>query len=89
MPTPEKLITPLLKVRISRGLLLKDVVGMTGMSKGNLSKIENNLQYPSRENAELLASVFSDSGLTEMHLLYPERYGKFRARRPRQYSTQQ
>ncbi|EJY6033047.1 helix-turn-helix transcriptional regulator [Pseudomonas aeruginosa] len=71
-------MTPLKKARLDRGWRLADVaqrlrdLGET-IDTGNLSRIERCEQRASPLMAEKLVRVFGDA-LTEMHVLYPERY---------------
>lgn len=72
-------MTPLKHARKKRKLRLCDVcdlVNKTGrrLDTGNLSRIESGKQTPSPEMAERLAKVFMDDGLTELQIIYPERY---------------
>ncbi len=41
---------------------------------GNISRIERGQQTPSKELVEKLVALFKDEGLTELHILFPERY---------------
>jgi transcriptional regulator with XRE-family HTH domain len=52
---------------------LKDKYGVS-VDTGNLSRYERGKQSPSSETAAVLAAYYSKTGLTELHILYPERY---------------
>lgn len=67
------------RARVQRGWRLRDVCLLAKkkgvyLDTGNLSRIEQGKQKPSACLAACLAQIFSDCGVTEMHLLYPERY---------------
>jgi len=72
-------MTPLKKARTSRGWTLTDVsarlasLGADRVDTGNLSRIERGVQRASTALAESLSRVF-DGEITEIHILYPERY---------------
>ncbi len=71
-------MTPLRKTRIKKGLTLSAVATSLALKgehidTGNLSRIERGIQQSSPRLAEALAALFSDS-ISEMHVLYPERY---------------
>lgn len=66
--------TPLRKARIERGLTLADVAKTVGSDTGNISRIERGRQIPNRELISNLVSLFKENGITEIHLLYPERF---------------
>lgn len=71
-------MTPLKKARLEKGWRLADVVSRlsrlgSSIDTGNLSRIERGDQRPSPSLAENLSKVF-DGEITEIHILYPERY---------------
>lgn len=74
-------MTPLRKARLSRGWTLVEVadqlasIGADRTDTGNLSRIERGEQRASTLLAENLSKVFNGE-ITEMHILYPERYLK-------------
>jgi putative transcriptional regulator len=65
--------SPLRQVREAKGQTIVEVCNAVGIDPGNLSRIENGKQKPSTEVAEKLAKFF-DGGITEMQILYPERF---------------
>jgi transcriptional regulator with XRE-family HTH domain len=65
--------TPLGKLRRAIGLTTVELGAMVGMDNGWISKLENGLNRPSPLAAEKICAVFRGE-LTEMHLIYPERY---------------
>lgn len=67
--------TLLRKMRVLNGESLDIVAEAVGTDKGNLSKIERGIRAPSRRLAEKLVEYYGPP-LTEMHLLYPERYAR-------------
>lgn len=67
--------TPLRKVRLGKGLTLTEVARSTGIDEGNLSRLERGEQGASPDVAEKLTK-FYDGEVTELEILYPERYGK-------------
>ncbi|MFZ3193955.1 MAG: helix-turn-helix transcriptional regulator [Moraxellaceae bacterium] len=66
-------IHPLRKARKSRSMTLTELGDLVLVDSGNLSRIERFQQRVSPDLAEKIAAVFAGE-LTEMHLLYPERY---------------
>jgi len=71
-------MTPLKRARTARKWTLADVsarlaqLGVT-IDTGNLSRIERGTQCSSASLAESLSRVF-DGEITEIHILYPERF---------------
>jgi transcriptional regulator with XRE-family HTH domain len=66
--------SPLRKLRLSRQLTLMDVAKATDIDTGNLSRIENGSQK-SLAKAERLVGFFGHDAITEIEILYPERFG--------------
>lgn len=72
-------MTPLKKARLAKGWVLEDVVSRLrriggSADVGNLSRIERGLQKASVDLAASLVRVFGKRSLSEMQVLYPERY---------------
>lgn len=67
--------TPLRKMRVEKKLTISDVAIATQLDVGNLSRIERGIQVPSLETAEKLSRFFKGK-ITEMQILYPQRYMK-------------
>ncbi|MGC0970169.1 helix-turn-helix transcriptional regulator [Pantoea agglomerans] len=67
--------TPLRKMRVEKKLTISEVAFATQLDVGNLSRIERGIQVPSLETAEKL-SRFYKGKITEMQILYPQRYMK-------------
>lgn len=72
-------MTPLKRARIAKGWSLEDVVRRLvelgePFDTGNLSRVERNKQRASLKLAESLVKVFGKRTLTEIHVLYPERF---------------
>jgi transcriptional regulator with XRE-family HTH domain len=78
-------MTPLKQARILRRWTLADVSARLAqlgdqVDTGNLSRIERGAQRASTSLAESLCKVFNidiqegQEGLTEIHILYPERF---------------
>lgn len=67
--------TPLRKMRVEKKLTISEVAMATQLDVGNLSRIERGIQVPSLETAEKL-SLFFKGKITEMQILYPQRYMK-------------
>lgn len=67
--------TPLRKMRVERKLTISEVAIATQLDVGNLSRIERGIQVPSLETAEKLSRFFKGK-ITEMQILYPQRYMK-------------
>lgn len=70
--------TPLRLARRRRGLTLQKVAIAIETDVGNLSRIETGRQRPSPKLAEKLALMFHPD-LSEMEVIYPERYTLRRA----------
>lgn len=66
--------TPLKKARIAKGLTLQEVAKRVDSDTGNISRIERGKQTPSKELIVKLVNLFSDCGITEVHIIYPERF---------------
>ena len=66
-------MTPLRKIRDQKKFSLSEVANCVSSDPGNLSRIEKGLQKPSLKLAEQLVQFFNFE-ITEMELLYPERY---------------
>lgn len=64
---------PLRRARELAGKTIVEVGRSVGVDPGNLSRIENGKQKASTELAEKLAKYF-DGGITEIEILYPERF---------------
>ncbi|WP_158784765.1 helix-turn-helix transcriptional regulator [Pantoea sp. BAV 3049] len=67
--------TPLRKMRVEKKLTISEVAIATQLDVGNLSRIERGMQVPSLETAEKLSRFFKGK-ITEMQILYPQRYMK-------------
>lgn len=65
--------SPLKRARLTARKTLSDVAPAVGLDTGNLSRIENCKQTASKETAEKLSKFF-EGAITEMEILYPERY---------------
>ncbi len=65
--------SPLRRVREAKGQTIVEVCRAVGIDQGNLSRIENGKQRASVEVAEKLVKHFG-SAITEMEILYPERF---------------
>jgi transcriptional regulator with XRE-family HTH domain len=65
--------SPLKQARLRRNITLNEVSAAIGASTGNLSRIENGLQKARPKLAEKLARYFGHE-ITEIQILYPERY---------------
>lgn len=71
-------MTPLKRARIARKWTLADVSARLALlgdpiDSGNLSRVERGVQRASASLAEGLSKVF-DGEITEIHILYPERF---------------
>lgn len=66
-------MTPLRKIRLSKGKTLKEVSCAVGSDIGNLSRIERGKQSSSVCVAAKLASYYGNE-ISEMEILYPERF---------------
>lgn len=72
-------MTPLKKARIAKGWRLSDVVERLAQigeatDTSNLSRLERGVQRASPQLAESLVRVFGKRAITEIHVLYPERF---------------
>lgn len=66
--------TPLRKAREKKGITLGDLAKLVDSDVGNLSRIERGRQIPNSDLAAKICAAFPDSELTELHLIYPQRY---------------
>ena len=74
-------MTPLKKARKDKGWRLVDLVDRLKeigeeTDTGNLSRIERGLQRASPQMAESICKVFGRKALTEIHVLYPDRFSE-------------
>ena len=69
----KKMNSPLKKIREKRNLKIVEVAEKVGVTPSNLGRIERGAQIPNRVLAEKLA-VFFDGEISEMEILYPERF---------------
>jgi hypothetical protein len=72
-------MTPLKKARLTKGWKLTEVVARLAQvgeitDTGNLSRLERGMQGATPQLAESLSKVFGKRTLTEIHVLYPERF---------------
>lgn len=67
-------LTPLRQVRQARNLTLKTVADAVGIDTGSLSRIEQGKQGCSPDTAAKLAAYFGGGAISELEILYPERY---------------
>ncbi|MGX7006193.1 helix-turn-helix domain-containing protein [Caballeronia sp. KNU42] len=65
--------TPLRRLRKRRGLTVAQVALAIKIDQGNLSRIERGTQF-SRRAAEALVAYYGISAITEMEILYPDRF---------------
>jgi transcriptional regulator with XRE-family HTH domain len=70
--------SPLRRARVRRRMTLMQLAVATGLDVGGLSRIERGLQIPGKATVEVLVQFFGGS-LTEMQILYPERYSRLAA----------
>jgi transcriptional regulator with XRE-family HTH domain len=68
--------SPLRLTREKHDMTLQDIAIKVGSDVGNLSRIERGNQRPSNELAEKICQQFPPGEITELHLIYPERYMK-------------
>jgi len=64
-------MTPMARARKRLGLSLEELAKRAGSTKGHLSSLENGRHRASPELAESLAK---ELGISEMEILYPERF---------------
>lgn len=67
--------TPLRRIRKARGLSLQALADASGVDKSNLSRLERRMGKVSAEAAADIVKVLG-KGISELHILYPERYMK-------------
>lgn len=65
--------TPLQRLREKRGLTLKEVADAVDTDTGNLSRMERGIQK-SVDLAAKLVTFYGPGAITELEILYPERY---------------
>lgn len=66
--------TPLRLAREARNLTLKQVADAVGTDGGNLSRVERGTQTPSKELTEALVKFYGVKNLSEVQILFPERF---------------
>ena len=66
--------TPLRVLREKRGLTAIAVAEAVGVSQGQYSRIENG-EGTQAQTAERIVEFFGREFITEIHVLYPERFG--------------
>ncbi|HXT04665.1 MAG TPA: helix-turn-helix transcriptional regulator [Casimicrobiaceae bacterium] len=66
--------TPLRRLRISRGISQAEVGAAIGTDQGYVSRVERGEQGISPEMAARIVTFFGRDEITEMQILYPERY---------------
>ena len=71
--------TPLKRLRAQRGLTLQEVAAAVNSDTGNISRIENGKQQ-SADLAEKLVEFFGKGAISELEILYPDRYPAKRRR---------
>ena len=64
-------MTPMKRARKALGMSLESLATQVGSTKGHLSSLENQRNRASPELAESLAK---ELGISEMEILYPERF---------------
>jgi len=72
-------MTPLRKARKAKGWSLAELCARLAAigeqaDTGNLSRIERGVQRPSAQMAENIVRVIGRKSLTEIHVIYPERF---------------
>jgi DNA-binding XRE family transcriptional regulator len=65
--------TPLRRLRKRRGLTVAEVSLAIGIDQGNLSRIERGEQF-SRRAAALLVAYYGAESISELEILYPDRF---------------
>ena len=73
---PEKLPTPLKKLRESREITQREVAEAVGIDQSTYHKIEAGIHSPRPETATALVKYFG-SALNELHLFFPDRYSDY------------
>jgi transcriptional regulator with XRE-family HTH domain len=63
-------------IREDRDISLSHLAKAAGLDKGNLSKLERGLCRASPQTAEQIVAALGDPRLTELHILYPERFSR-------------
>jgi len=66
--------SPLRIAREKQDMTLQDLAAKVDSDVGNLSRIERGKQIPSGELAAKICAQFPAGEITELHLIYPERY---------------
>lgn len=69
-------MTPLRKLRKARGFSTTEVAKAVGLDQSTYSRIETS-GATSREKAEAIADWFGREWITELHILYPDRFPDF------------
>ena len=69
--------TPLQKVREARGISQAEVARAVGLDQTTYGKLETAINRGRAGNAEKICKYFKGA-LTELHIMFPERYRKFK-----------
>ena len=69
--------TPLLKVREAKGVSQAAVAKAVGLDQTTYCKLETAVNRGRAGNAERICQYFGGA-LTELHIMFPERYKKFK-----------
>lgn len=67
--------TPLRRLRRARRLTVAEVSRAIGIDQGNLSRIERGEQF-SRRAAAALVAYYGGDAISEIEILYPDRFAK-------------
>lgn len=67
-------MTPLKRIRLEKGIKQIDLAGKVGIDQSHLSRIESGRERASPDVAAKLAEQIGREWITELHILYPERY---------------
>lgn len=66
--------TPLRRLRISRGIQQSAIAEAVGTDQGSISRLERGEQGATPEMAARIVAFLGRDEITEMQILYPERY---------------
>ena len=69
-------MTPLKRIRLERGITQATLADRIGIDQSHFSRIENDEAKASADVAAKIADEIGREWITELHILYPERYGQ-------------
>lgn len=67
-------MTPLKRIRLERGITQVTIADSAGIDQSTFSRIENGEAQASADTAAKIADAIGRKWISELHILYPDRY---------------